>query len=560
MKNFYNLFLVFFLSTAALMAQSPNAVNYQAVLRNSQGAIIKNQSVSLRLSVLQGSSSGSSVYSETHSLTTNGFGQVNMQIGNGSTTGDFSTVDWGANSFYLKVEIDETGGTTYKNLGTSQFVSVPYAKFATTAMNVINDDDSDSTNELQTITLSGNFITLSGNNSTVALPAGSEWTKDTDSLTYGKFVRIGDKIDGEDSRLSVASIGTATDNVGIYAAAGNGTATNYAINAEMKSNTDQLNDNAAVRGYANTDDGGGTAFRGELEGDLSGTGAAMLLETGGRNIAYVGTVESQTGTAVAQYGAVLSVGGANTGDNFGILSFADGVGPTTPVGGSANYGGYFQSGGTGKNFGVGVWSDCNSNQFLNIGAIGFANQGSGAVYNYGLYGVADSASTLSLAGYFDGDVTYTGTLTGPSDARLKSDVGAISGTTSTLDKIMTLEPVSYNYKLEEYDFMNLPEGKQFGFIAQELKKVFPELVNPQAAPILERNENFDPNDPESDSNLKNVSVFEYQGVNYIGMIPVLTEGIQEQQAQIEDLKGDIEELKKQNAELKAMVEQLIQSR
>lgn len=561
MKNFYTLTLAFFLSTVALMAQSPNAINYQAVLRDGQGALIKSQSVSVRLSILQGSSSGASVYTETHSLSTNAYGQVNMQIGNGSSSDDFGTISWGDNAYYLKVELDEAGGSTYKNLGTSQFVSVPYAKFATTAMNAINDDDSDSTNELQTITLTDNFLTLSGNNSTVILPDGTPWTEDTDTVSYGKYVRVGDDIDETEPRLVVGSTTAGTNSVGLHAFAENGTTTNYGVVSEVVAETDLLNDNAAFIGLADTDNGGGTAFRGEVAGTSSGTGANVFVNTDGRNIGYVATVSSETGTAArTQYGALLSADGDNLGDHIGVYAIGDGVDPNQVVVGSANYGGFFQSGGTGKNFGIGVWSNASARQFLNIGVIGIADLGSGPSYNYGIYGVADSGSVESLAGYFDGDVTYTGTLTGPSDARLKSNVGAISSSTSTLDRIMTLEPVSYDYKLDEYDFMNLPEGRQFGFIAQDLKKVFPELVNSQAAPILDRNEDFDPNDPNSGSNLKEAKVFNYQGVNYIGLIPILTEGIQEQQAEINDLKDDIAELKKQNAELKALVEQLIQSR
>jgi hypothetical protein len=112
-------------------AQSPQAFKYQTVVRNSSNQIIPNQAVSLRISILQTSPTGTAVYVETHAATTNILGLVNLEIGNGTlVSGNFSSIGWGSNTYYVKIELDPAGGTAYQNMGTSQLLSVPYALYA----------------------------------------------------------------------------------------------------------------------------------------------------------------------------------------------------------------------------------------------------------------------------------------------------------------------------------------------------------------------------------------------------------------------------------------------
>jgi len=108
----------------------------------------------------------------THTTTTNQFGLFTLQIGNGTVvSGDFTTINWGANTHYAKVEMDETGGTNYQLMGTSQLLSVPYALHAENVTNDnVNDADADPTNELQVLTISNDTIYLT-NGGFVTLPA-----------------------------------------------------------------------------------------------------------------------------------------------------------------------------------------------------------------------------------------------------------------------------------------------------------------------------------------------------------------------------------------------------
>jgi uncharacterized protein (TIGR02145 family) len=125
------------LSTIALLisinlwAQSPNKMVYQAVIRNVNDQIITNSSVGLRLSILEGSNNGVIVYSENHSVTTNLDGLLSVFIGSGNKTyGDFNSINWSKNVFFVKTEIDPKGGSNYIINGTSEILSVPYAFYA----------------------------------------------------------------------------------------------------------------------------------------------------------------------------------------------------------------------------------------------------------------------------------------------------------------------------------------------------------------------------------------------------------------------------------------------
>lgn len=118
-------------------AQSPEKMSYQAVIRNSSDQLVTDQPVGMQISILQGSASGSAVYVETQTPSTNANGLVSFEIGAGTVvSGDFSTIDWENGAYFVKTETDPTGGTTYTIAGTSQLLSVPYALHAKTAESI----------------------------------------------------------------------------------------------------------------------------------------------------------------------------------------------------------------------------------------------------------------------------------------------------------------------------------------------------------------------------------------------------------------------------------------
>ena len=159
--------ICFLIFATGLFAQAPQAFKYQAVARDNSGNLIANQSVGFRISVLQNSPTGTSVYSETHTVASNNLGLVNLDLGAGNpVSGTFSTINWGSGNYFVKVELDVTGGSNYLFMGTSQLLSVPYALHAQTANSIANDSDA------QTLTINGSTLSISNGNS-VTLPSGS---------------------------------------------------------------------------------------------------------------------------------------------------------------------------------------------------------------------------------------------------------------------------------------------------------------------------------------------------------------------------------------------------
>jgi hypothetical protein len=133
MKKLYT-FLAAILLTATTFAQTPEKMSYQAVVRDSGDALVTNQAVGMQISILQTTATGTAVYVETQTPTTNVNGLVTLEIGTGSVvSGDFTTIDWSADSYFIKTETDPAGGTTYTITGTSQLMSVPYALYAKTS-------------------------------------------------------------------------------------------------------------------------------------------------------------------------------------------------------------------------------------------------------------------------------------------------------------------------------------------------------------------------------------------------------------------------------------------
>ncbi len=117
--------------------QSPQSFSYQAVVRDAQGNIMQNQSVSFKFSIIENSASGNVVYAETQTATTNNLGLVVLAIGNGTVLqGTFSAITWGNAPHFFKVELDVNGGSNFVNMGTTQLLSVPYALYSENAGNV----------------------------------------------------------------------------------------------------------------------------------------------------------------------------------------------------------------------------------------------------------------------------------------------------------------------------------------------------------------------------------------------------------------------------------------
>lgn len=170
------------------------------------------------------------------------------------------------------------------------------------------------------------------------------------------------------------------------------------------------------------------------------------------------------------------------------------------------------------------------NAFGNTGVL--ANGGS-----FGIY-----AASEVHAGYFAGNVTYTGTLTGPmSDRRLKRFVKNDGSLLKILDQ---LKVEKYFYKSDIFQNLNLSDRIQYGLVAQELEKIMPELVFEIPAPLSNNEKALD---GESNS---------YKTINYMGLIPVALGSIKELSTQVKQDKVVIEEQNKKIELLSQKIEAL----
>ena len=214
MKNIYLLLTLVFLSfiSETLTAQAPpQKMTYQFVARNAQNQLIQNNAVGLRISILQGSPTGTAVYVETHTPQTNGNGTATIEVGGGTVvSGVFANINWSTGVYFIQTEMDPQGQQGYSVTAVSQLLTVPYAFYAAIStrstiadsvvggmsetdpsfnaslaagitpsdtarwnQDLVDDADSDPTNELQTLSVVGDTIFLSNGGGSAVLPTGN---------------------------------------------------------------------------------------------------------------------------------------------------------------------------------------------------------------------------------------------------------------------------------------------------------------------------------------------------------------------------------------------------
>ena len=126
MKTKIHLSFIVLFFTLATIAQ--NGINYKAIIKESNGNVLNNTSITIRFIIYEGVALTNNVYEESHTATTNNNGLVIVNIGEGSTSDDFNTINWANDEHFLNVQIDKGEGLV--DLGTTAFKAVPYAKVA----------------------------------------------------------------------------------------------------------------------------------------------------------------------------------------------------------------------------------------------------------------------------------------------------------------------------------------------------------------------------------------------------------------------------------------------
>ena len=126
--------LTFIFGISVLSAQTapPDKMTYQLVVRDANNELVVNQNVGIKISILEDTPNGTTVYMETHTVSTNTNALATLQVGAGTlivgTT--LSAIDWGGHDYYIKAEVDPAGGNNYTVLGTQQLLTVPYAFYS----------------------------------------------------------------------------------------------------------------------------------------------------------------------------------------------------------------------------------------------------------------------------------------------------------------------------------------------------------------------------------------------------------------------------------------------
>lgn len=183
-----------------------------------------------------------------------------------------------------------------------------------------------------------------------------------------------------------------------------------------------------------------------------------------------------------------------------------------------------------------------------FGVHGIASTGGGT--KYGVYGGTDGVGT-TYGVFASGNLAYTGTFSNVSDRKFKKNIAPFTA----LEKVVKLQPRTFDMKREEFKRMNLADGRQFGFIAQELQEVFPELVHQQ----------MNVTTFEEEPGKLNTEEIDYLGVDYLSMVPILTQAIKEQQELLEDkeeridrLERDYEQMRRENRAMESRLDELAQ--
>lgn len=452
-QNFITLILIFFVGSA--IAQAPQKMTYQAVVRDNNNFLLTNTSVGVQISILEQSATFP-VYVEQHVALTNDNGLVTLQIGGGTVvSGDFASIDWSDGVYSIQTETDPNGGTDYTIGGISELLSVPYAFYAENA--------------------------------------GSEAGNTLDEAYDQGGGGAGRVITTDAGPVEITNAGTSTKGLLISTSVAN----SYGIDVN------QTNTGVAIRGTSTNASNSFAAIQGETNSTVV-ENAAIIGQNSGAGYGVAGQIPPFASGSAAVYGSNLRTDGGN-----GVL----GIGVNGVVGQAQS------------NQGFGVYGANNNPSGPNALSIG--------AYGLGFNGVYGQTTDVAngWAGYFTADLGVDGTgyalggWVNASDRRLKSDIRPISG---ALVLIGQLQGSHYSITTKT----KLPDGEvesqtrqQYGVIAQEVEKVFPEMVSEKAL--------F--------SNAGDDTM--YKTVEYDQLIPVLLEAVKELNAKVQSLETEIETLK-----------------
>ncbi|MDD3280865.1 MAG: tail fiber domain-containing protein [Bacteroidales bacterium] len=585
--TFIVILLSFNFTFSPLWAQSPEKMSYQAVIRDAENQLVVSQSIGIQISILQGSPTGTPVFVERHFPSTNSNGLVTIEIGTGTlVSGSFSTIDWSSDVYFLKTETDLNGGSSYTISGTGQLLSVPYSLHSKTAESI-----SGTLPEIDPVFTASPANTINDtditnwNNKLDFVDTIWKYNGNRVYNTNSGNVGIGTTI--PDALLHVNGTGTNVGNVlftGLYKSnPGNPPASNLGTRMMW------YPDKAAFRaGYVN-----GTNWDRDSIGNYSvamgyapkakgNASVAMGYSTSaiGNYSTAIGCVSNAIGAYSTAMGYLTNAIGTNS-IAMGNSTTASGyystsMGNNTTASGyySTSMGGYTIASETGSTA-MGAYTTASGTFSTAMGYSTTACSSNETVIGrYNVFDTTDYADTwfsgdpLFIIGNGGSSTMPTNALTVLKNGRMglqsvvapvyalelpnNASIGIGSGRAYAwitysdgrlkterrilpygLKEVMQLEPIAYfHHNSTSKDGKIIIEesgAKSIGFIAQDMYKIIPEIVNV----------------PEDEN-------AQLWSMSYEKLTPVLVKAIQEQQLIIEELKASNKELKQRIEKLEAM--------
>ena len=527
------LFTLALLSFFNVFSQSvPQGMNYQAVARDVNGNELASKSLTVKLAVKSKSGVNyTTQYEETHSVTTNAYGLFTLVIGQGTvTSGTFASIPWSSYDMYLNVSVDDGNG--YVDLGKTQLVSVPYAFVSGSAVS----------GSLGATGATGPTGTGTQGTTGATGPSGADGSKNAWGLTgnagtssSSNFIGTTDAISflfktDNSERMRITSSGNvsiggfAYPTSTLYVSAASGKSPFRAI--AYVSNKGILVDENGNLGVGNTNPNytlevSPAANVNPLYIEGSNAEVGLMVDSTGHVNVGTTTMNSDAAlniaTSTVAYGVYSKVSTSTTSTNDAIHGWA-----YSSAQNNRGVYGYANSSSSSTNFGL------------------YGNAYNASSNNFGVYGYCSSTASGNYGVYSVGNLGYTGSLLSTSDEKFKTNIRPME---KTLDKVLSLQPKNYLYKTDEYKYMGLANEKQYGLIAQDLEKVFPDLVKEATQPKV-----------EDDNGRTLAESVTYKSVNYIALVPILIESIQEQQDLINKQNEIIAKLQKANNVTQANLE------
>lgn len=495
-KNIALLLAILLTGINGLFAQAPQKFKYQSIARNTAGQELISSPIGIRFSIHDLSATGTIVYQETHTVTTNTFGLFSVNVGEGTPTiGTMGSIDWANGSKYLEIEADLTGGTSYSAFGSSELLSVPYALYS----------QSSGTPLLPVGNAPGNtpywdgsaWIVNSSNLYNNGGYIGIATTTPVQRLHVNGNVNI--TLDSSymiNNRKILWASGTGNIFVGFNAGSSNTIGFNNSFigyNSGISNSVGSQNTFIGTETGSANIDGMMNSFLGRRAG---------FANTNGNENTFIGAYAGQSNTE-GLHNSFLGVttGSANTlgSENTFIGAHA---GYFNDLGSYNTYIGNFAGdANTSGNYNtiLGFEADVSSGNLTNASAIGY-----GAVVNSSNSVIVGNTSVTSIGGQVSWS-TF-------SDKRLKEN---IRPNNLGLNFITRLEPVDYNYKAEGQKGIIYT-----GLIAQDVEKILNDLGQPFSGLVKPANEN------------------DHYSIRYGDFVIPLINAVQEQQEQIEKLEEE----------------------